>query len=128
MAVAAASAVVQAPATAFPVGRMAFFDTTQTPPVVIDVYNWVDPSYMTGPAWVDVSSIVPPVVNGCTYSGGVWSYPTLPENMVRVVQDQIAINNAFLALGNPTALQTERQCQALTYQVNRWLLRRIGGQ
>ena len=108
---------------------MAKLDTTKNPPVVIDIYNYSDPSYMTGAAWIDVTYIDPPAEPGCTYNSTTkaWTYPSAPEDMVAWAHQQMAINEAFLALGNPTALQTEHQCQALTYQVNRVLLRRQGG-
>ena len=109
-------------------GRMANLDTTKTPPVAVSIYPWIDTTYMTGPAWVNVTHVMPTVTNGCTYSGGVWTYPAVPEDMVGVVRSAIATNNAFLALGNPTALQTENQVIAMTGQWTRWMLRRLGGQ
>lgn len=46
------------------------------------------------------------------------NYKTMVDGTTQALTD----NQAFLALKNPTALQTEHQCQALTQQVN-WLIR-----
>lgn len=110
----------------FTPGRIAQFDLTKTPPVVVDIYNYNDPTYMVGATWMDVTGLIPPVVPGCTYSGGVWTYPKVPEDMVAVVRAAIATNNAYLTSSQNAGLQ-RAQLAALTQQWTRWMLRRTGG-
>jgi hypothetical protein len=108
---------------------IAQLDTAQTPPVVTALYNYLDPTYMVAPKWMDVTNIKPAVQTGCTYTAATqaWTYPAHPESLLTWAKAQLATNNIFLALVNPTPVQTEAQLIALTVQQTRILNRRIGG-
>ena len=107
---------------------IAQLDTTKTPAVVTALYNYLDSSYMVAPAWMDVTNVTPPIQNGCTYNATtkVWAYPAHPEDMVAAVKAAIAANNAYLA-GNQNAALQKTQIAALSSQINRLWIRRIGG-
>ena len=85
---------------------------------------------MVAPAYMDVTSVKPAIQNGCTYNATTktWAYPSAPEDMVAAVKAAIATNNAFVALKSPTnPAQMEAQIRALSTQINRLWIRRIGG-
>ena len=84
---------------------------------------------MVAPIWMDVTSITPRIQTGCTYNltTKAWTYPGAPESLLAWAKMQLATNNAYAALKNPTAPQNEAQIQALTAQQTRILNRRIGG-
>ncbi len=108
---------------------IAQLDTTKSPALVIAMYTYLDSSYMVAPAYMDVTTVTPPIQNGCTYdtTKKVWAYPAHPEDMVAAVKAAIATNNAYLASNQNAALQ-KTQIAALSTQINRLWIRRIGGQ
>ena len=108
-------------------GVVAQLDTTQNPPVVVDVYNWVDTTYMAPPAWINITGVMPAVTPGCTYSNGVWTYPAVPESMLTWAHAQIGANVKYIAIPSPNQAQQNIQLDALTAQMNRILIRRVGG-
>ena len=107
---------------------VAQLDTTKSPAPVIAVYTYMDSSYMVAPAYMDVTSVKPAIQNGCTYDATkkVWAYPAHPEDMVAAVKAAVASNNAYLASKGGGKLDTA-QIAALTSQINRLWIRRIGG-
>ena len=114
-----------------PLGFMtlvAQLDTTKSPAPVIAVYTYMDSSYMVAPTYMDVTSVTPRIQNGCTYDATkkVWAYPSAPEDMVVAVKAAIATNNAYLASKGGGKLDTD-QIAALSRQINRLWIRRIGG-
>lgn len=109
---------------------IAQFDLEQDPPVVVTLYDYGDddvPKHYKPPEYVDVTEKDPRPQPGSTlHPVDGWVHPPPPEDVQGWAAEIVAANETFLLDKNPTALETEHQCQALTRQINGMLQRQYG--
>lgn len=115
---------------------IAQLDTSQSPPVVLWLYDYGDdavPGEMVPPEYEDVSDVRPRVEPGMTYDGEEWregepqKQQHQREGEATKARGHISRNDDFLANENPTPDDVVAQVRRLTEQVSMLLADRLAG-